>query len=159
MAKMLRTGRSLEKELFIKASPERVFQALTRKEELERWFLVKAEMELRPGGAIRFEMGSGMVETGKVLVFDPPHRLSFTWEAVEPSATTITFELIPENDGTQLRLTHSGIGRGEDWDDYYSSVEEGWRPHLDNLKAWLETPNLSDSIKQVNYQHCIAFKG
>ena len=139
MAKMLRTGRSLEKELFIKASPERVFQALTRKEELERWFLVKAEMEQRPGGAIRFEWGSGLVETGKVLVFEPPHRLSFTWEAVEPSATTITFELIPENDGTRLRLTHSGIGRGEDWDGYYSSVEEGWGSHLNALKAWLET--------------------
>lgn len=139
MAKMLRTGRSLEKELFIKASLEQVFQALTRKEELERWFLVKADMELYPGGAIRFEWGSGMVETGKVLVFEPPHRLSFTWEAVEPSATTITFELIPENEGTRLRLTHSGFSRGEDWDDYYSSVEEGWRPHLNTLKAWLET--------------------
>lgn len=128
MAKMVRAGRSLEKELFIKASSERVFQALTRKEDLERWFPVKAEMESRPGGAIRFEWGSGVVETGKVLVFEPPHRLSFTWEAMEPGATTITFELIPENDGTRLRLTHSGIAQGGDWDDYYSSVEEGWRP-------------------------------
>jgi uncharacterized protein YndB with AHSA1/START domain len=46
-------GRTLEKELFIKASPQRVFQALTRSEDLERWFLVKAEVDLRPGGAIR----------------------------------------------------------------------------------------------------------
>ncbi len=48
-------GRTLEKELFIKASPERVFQALTEKEDLERWFVQKAEVDLRPGGAIRFE--------------------------------------------------------------------------------------------------------
>jgi uncharacterized protein YndB with AHSA1/START domain len=43
-------GRSLEKELFINATPERVFQALTEKEDLERWFVQKAEVDLRPGG-------------------------------------------------------------------------------------------------------------
>jgi uncharacterized protein YndB with AHSA1/START domain len=47
----------LEKELFIKATPERVFQALTTKEDLERWFLTKAEVDLRPGGTIRGEQG------------------------------------------------------------------------------------------------------
>jgi uncharacterized protein YndB with AHSA1/START domain len=46
------SGRMLEKELFIKATPERVFQALTTKEDLERWFLTKAEVDLRPGGTI-----------------------------------------------------------------------------------------------------------
>ena len=48
-------GHSIEKELFIKATPQRVFQALTEQAELERWFLVKAELDLRPGGAISFE--------------------------------------------------------------------------------------------------------
>ena len=48
-------GRTLEKEVFINASPERVFRALTEPAELERWFVQKAEVELRPGGAIRLE--------------------------------------------------------------------------------------------------------
>ena len=52
-------GRTVEKELFIKATPKRVFQALTTKEDLERWFLAKAEIDLRPGGTIRFEWESG----------------------------------------------------------------------------------------------------
>jgi uncharacterized protein YndB with AHSA1/START domain len=43
-------GRSLEKELFINATPQRVFQALTEPAELERWFVQKAEVEVRPGG-------------------------------------------------------------------------------------------------------------
>jgi len=139
MEKTSVTGRTLEKELFIKASPQRVFQALTTKEDLERWFLVKAEVDLRPGGAIRFEWGPGMVEVGKILVCEPPHRLSYTWEALEPSPTTITFELTEENDGTRLRLTHTGIGEGEDWDSYYTSVNGGWTAHLGNLTSWLET--------------------
>ena len=132
-------GRTLEKELFIKASPERVFQALTTKEDLERWFLVKAEVDVRPGGAIRFEWGPDMVEVGNILVYEPPHRLSYTWEAMEPHPTTITFELTAQNDGTHLRLTHTGIGDGEDWDTYYNSVNGGWSAHLGDLVVLLET--------------------
>jgi uncharacterized protein YndB with AHSA1/START domain len=76
---------------------------------------------------------------GKILVLEPPHRLSYSWEALEPSPTTITFELIAENDGTRLRLIHTGIGKGEDWDNYYNSVNGGWNAHLNNLATWLET--------------------
>ena len=132
-------GRTLEKELFIKASPERVFQALIEKADLERWFVQKAEVDLRPGGAIRFEWAPDAVEIGTILVLDPPHRLSYSWETLEPSPTTITFELTAENDGTRLHLIHTGIGEGEDWDNYYTSINSGWSVHLKNLTAWLET--------------------
>ena len=86
------SGRSLEKELFLKATPQRVFQALTEKEELERWFLTKAEVDVRPGGAIRFEWArtGGVFNVGKTLVLEPPHRLSSTWEALSPSVTMVT---------------------------------------------------------------------
>jgi uncharacterized protein YndB with AHSA1/START domain len=132
-------GRTLEKELFLKASPQRVFQALTTKEDLERWFLVKAEVDLRPGGAIRFAWAPDVFEVGKILVCEPPYRLSYTWETFGPGPTTITFELTAENDGTRLRLTHTGIGEGEDWDTYYTSVNGGWSAHLKDLTSWIET--------------------
>jgi uncharacterized protein YndB with AHSA1/START domain len=105
-------GRSLEKELFINATPQRVFQALTEPAELERWFVQKAEIDARPGGAIRFEWAPDAVEIGTILVLEPPHRLSYSWEALEPSATTITFALTAENEGTRLHLIHTGIGEG-----------------------------------------------
>jgi uncharacterized protein YndB with AHSA1/START domain len=132
-------GRSLEKELFINATPQRVFQALTEQADLERWFVQKAEVDVRPGGAIRFEWAPDAVEIGTILVLDPPHRLSYSWEALEPSATTITFELTAENEGTRLHLIHTGIGEGEDWDSYYTSINSGWNIHFKNLTAWLET--------------------
>jgi len=133
------SGRVLEKELFIKATPERVFRALTTKEDLERWFLTKAEVDLRPGGTIRFAWESGTFEVGKILVLEPPHRLSYTWETFGPGPTTITFELTAENDGTRLHLTHTDIGAGEDWDNYYTAVNGGWSAHLADLTSWLET--------------------
>jgi uncharacterized protein YndB with AHSA1/START domain len=43
-------GRSLEKELFINATPQRVFQALTEQADLECWFVKTAEVDLRLGG-------------------------------------------------------------------------------------------------------------
>jgi uncharacterized protein YndB with AHSA1/START domain len=134
-------GRTLEKELFIKASPQRVFQALTNKEDLERWFVTQAEIEPRSGGAIRFEWDpeSKLVETGKILAYEPPSRFSYTWEARGSSPTTITFELSAENDGTRLHLTHTGIGEGDDWDRYYAGISRGWPAHLKNLTSWLET--------------------
>jgi uncharacterized protein YndB with AHSA1/START domain len=133
------SGRTLEKELFINATPQRVFQALTEPAELERWFVQKAEVDLRPGGAIRFEWAPDAVEMGTILVLEPPYRLSYSWGALSPGPTTITFELTAENEGTRLRLIHTGIGEGEDWDSYYTAVSSGWSVHLNNLAAWLET--------------------
>ena len=133
------TGRLLEKELFIEATPERVFQALTKKEDLERWFVQKAEVDLRVGGSIRFDWGQGAVETGRIVALEPPRRISYIWEAIEPSPTTITFDLTPENNGTLLRLSHTGIGDGENWDNYYTSISSGWSTHCKNLITWLET--------------------
>lgn len=131
--------RSIEKDLFIKATPQRVFQALTEKADLERWFLVKAELDLRPGGTINFYWGTGVFNSGKILVLEPPYRLSYTWETMEPSPTPITYELTAENDGTRLHLSHGGIGEGEDWDRYYNLRDNGWNIHLEHLAAWLET--------------------
>lgn len=132
-------GRIVEKDIFIKASPERVFRALTEAEDLERWFVQKAEIDLRPGGAIRLEWGPGSAEVGTIQVLEPPYRLSFTWEALEPSPTTVDFVLTAESGGTRLHLRHSGIGAGDDWDTYYSSVDGGWEKHLGAMTAWLET--------------------
>jgi uncharacterized protein YndB with AHSA1/START domain len=131
--------RSIEKELFIKASPQHVFQALTEKAELERWFAQTAELDLRPGGAISFYWGPGVFESGQMVTLDPPHRLSYTWEAMEPSPVTITFTLNEENDGTRLRLVQTGIGEGKDWDHYYHLRNNGWNVHLTHLTTWLET--------------------
>jgi uncharacterized protein YndB with AHSA1/START domain len=43
--------KTIEKQRVIHTTPERTFQALTEKEELERWFVQKAEGDVRPGGA------------------------------------------------------------------------------------------------------------
>lgn len=60
--------------------PERVWQFVTDPDELEQWFPFRAEMELRPGGTVRFSGDPEMPEfTGRMLTVDPPRQLSFEW--------------------------------------------------------------------------------
>jgi uncharacterized protein YndB with AHSA1/START domain len=133
------SGRTIEKELFIHATPERVFRALTEKAELEAWFVKEATVDLRVGGAIRLFWDPTSVE-GVFLEVDPPHRLVFTWDE-RPSAdgtTTSAFTLTAEGDGTRLHLRHSGFGAGDAWDRLYDGVYSGWDEELGHLRAWLD---------------------
>lgn len=130
--------KTITKEQIIRATPERVFEALTKKQELERWFVPKADIELIPGGTFRIEMAPGIGEHGKVKVVKPSQLFSFTWEALSPTPTTLTFELRPEKDGTLLTLTHSGIGEGEGWE-VYTTISKAWDTHLKDLTSWIET--------------------
>ena len=134
-----RSGRSIEKELFIQASPERVFQALTTKVDLESWFVKTAEIDLRPGGAFRVEWGPEDRDFGTIQLLEPPYRFSYTWEASPLGVTTIRIELSAEENGTRLRLTHTGLGDSEDWDQFYNWLNNGWGNELENLRLWLET--------------------
>ena len=131
--------KTIEKQRFINAKPERTFQALAEKEEMERWFVRSAKGDLRPGRAMRFEWALDMVEMGKILEIAPSHRFSYTWEAFSPDPVTITFELSAENGGTRLDFIQTGIGEGENWGNYYTGMSHGWDIHLDHLTAWLET--------------------
>jgi len=132
------TTTTVTKEQFINATPERVFQALTETQELERWFVQKAAIKLKPGGTIRMQFVPGMEEHGKVKEVKPYQSFSFTWEALSPTPTTITFESKKEQDGTLLTLTHSGIGEGEQWG-AYATISKAWDSHLKDLTSWIET--------------------
>ncbi|MEV5879014.1 SRPBCC family protein [Streptomyces sp. NPDC052101] len=63
---------------------DRVWRFATDPDELQQWFPARAEMELRPGGTIRFTGDPHMPEsTGRVLAVDPPRHLSFEWAGDE----------------------------------------------------------------------------
>jgi uncharacterized protein YndB with AHSA1/START domain len=61
-------GRTIEKALFIRA--------LTDPSELEQWFVNKAEVDLRPGGALKFTWREHEVAEGVFLLVDPSPVLS-----------------------------------------------------------------------------------
>lgn len=134
--------KTITKELFINATPERVFKALTQKMELEKWFVQEANIELKRGGMIETNWAPGMGENGKVREVKPNELFSFTWEGqFSPAPTTLTFSLKSSNGGTLLTFTHSGIGTGAGWEAYANMGQEGkgWDAHLKDLTSWVET--------------------
>ncbi len=139
----LREERSIRQEYLIKASPEVVFRDLTDPKELTKWFLRRAEIDLRVGGRIFFLWDHDSHE-GKILQLLPPQKISYTWPTMgwggTPQAdTVVTFTLEPWAGVTILKLEHTGFGRGQEWVEYYASTREGWAYYFQNLKSVLET--------------------
>lgn len=131
--------KTITKERFIKATPERVFKALTEKAQLERWFVQQADIELKPGGAIRTNWMPDMGERGTIQEVVPGHSFVFTWEGdFSPQPTTLAFRLKEQDGGTLLSFTHSGIGEGAGWE-AYATIDKAWDAHLQDLTSWIET--------------------
>jgi uncharacterized protein YndB with AHSA1/START domain len=82
----------------------RVWEAVTRPEELGQWFPSTVEIELTVGGQVRFSGDPSMENsTGTVLTCDPPARLSFTWGDSE-----LHFELAEDAPGS-CRFTLTNV--------------------------------------------------
>ena len=102
--------------------------SVTTAEHLGQWFPSPVDIDLRPGGRMRFgKFGDGVAATGTVESVEPPHRLAFTW-----GADRLTFDLSPDGDGTNFALTHSFDERSG-----AASFATGWELCLVGLRAVL----------------------
>jgi len=58
----------------------RLWAAITESDELSHWFPSSVVMKQEVGATIEFTADPNIgPTTGTVLVFDPPHRLAYTW--------------------------------------------------------------------------------
>jgi uncharacterized protein YndB with AHSA1/START domain len=101
----------------------RVWQAVTTSEHLSAWFPSPVEIDLRPGGEIRFGAFEGPAGRGRVLTVDAPHHLAFSW-----GGDRLRFDLEPDGDGTRLTLVHELDDRPG-----AASVATGWEACLRGL--------------------------
>ena len=131
--------------IYIAATPERVWQALTSAEFSRQYFFGNAvEIELKIGGAylVRTPDGSPHI-SGEVIACDPPRRLSVTFNVNWPALveklgpTLVTYEIEPAGDVVKLTMTEAH-DRPID-DDILSGGREGWPAILSSLKSLLET--------------------
>lgn len=142
-------------ETEIAAPPERVFQALTRREDVLLWGrsenfqITEWHMDPRVGGkwdytARERDPGGGYKperyeHNGEILEFDPPRTLVYTWFAnyhEDPSHKTIVrWELTPIPGGTRVRVTHSGLAVLPKSRKGYA---EGWPGLLAEIRTLLE---------------------
>ena len=163
---MIATATTQVHQVYIKASPERIWEAITQPEWNQRYgYSAPGEFDLRPGGAYRstpsaemrayaaeqgFPMPDVIVD-GEVIESDPPPKLVQTWRMLmDPTTaaegfTRLTYEIADVGKGlSKLTVTHDLSGAPATAA-MTSGTQEGagggggWPWVLSDLKTLLET--------------------
>jgi uncharacterized protein YndB with AHSA1/START domain len=92
----------IERELLLRASPEDVWEAVTR----DGWLAEEVDLDLRPGGDAAFRSGE-VEKSGWVEEVSEPARLSFWWAVDGEPATRVELTLVPESEMTRLRVVET----------------------------------------------------
>jgi uncharacterized protein YndB with AHSA1/START domain len=134
------------REVRIGAPPDEVFRFFIDPDKMIVWKAVEAELDPRPGGVFRINVTGRDVARGEYVEIDPPRRVVFTfgWESSNspepPGSTVVKITLLPDGDGTLVRLVHSGVpdeiraGSAGGWDHYLARLAvaaEGGNPGPD----------------------------
>ena len=134
-----------EKTVHVHASPQVVFEALTKADRLQGWFLSRAATDPRPEGAFQFtwefaDAAQNGKQSGRFVELVPGQKVSYSWEARPAPAelTTVTFTLAPEGDGSRVSLAHAGFGTDEAGQLARDHHAGPWDFYLSNLKSYLE---------------------
>jgi uncharacterized protein YndB with AHSA1/START domain len=136
-----RKNRTLRLQVFVDASPKKVFKYVSDPERLTRWFVDRAALSGRKGGRYALTWEGGPTHTGKVLEFVRGKSLTLTWQwpGIEDDLTTrLKISVEPKKGGAVVRFTHSGFPKKERWVDLHAGAVQGWMYFLMNLKSVVE---------------------
>jgi uncharacterized protein YndB with AHSA1/START domain len=128
---------------YIETTPQKLWEALTDGDFTERyWFGVHLRSDWKIGSS--FEMvrdGGSVSDAGKVVEYDPPRRLAYTFVNLsdtyrgEPPAL-VTFVIEPYGRLVKLTVTQEGFAEGGK---FLAGISQGWPAILSSLKTLLET--------------------
>jgi len=141
-------------EIYIKATPERVWEAITDPEMRKRYsFGVGVESDWTEGSSYKASVpGVVDISSGENVEVDPPRRLVQTFKAlwsedVEKEGTSrVTWEITPVGTSAQLRVTHDQLG-----EEANSELFGGWPMVLSGLRTLLETGELLTTPGSLRY--------
>jgi len=133
-------------QVFIKATPEQVWDGITKPEFTAQYFYGSVIDSTFEPGAPYLGWSSDRTQQyvdGEVLEADPPRRLSHTWRALYDEETAaephsrVAWEIEPQDGGiTKLTVVHDRL---EAWPKTALNVAGGWSFVLSGLKTLLET--------------------
>ena len=132
-------------EISVRASADKVFDALARPEERVAWWgrasrfrATRMESDLRAGGrwTMWFETPRGPASVkGEYRAVERPCLLEFTWRPswFDSAESVVRIELEESAGVTRIRLTHSGLVREAD-----RANSSGWPDLLAAVQAHVE---------------------
>jgi uncharacterized protein YndB with AHSA1/START domain len=139
---------SIEREIHVEASPEVVYEVVSRPEHIRQWWSDDAEIEATPGAVGELVWGDrAQVAPITVVTADPPRLFSFHWCYPEGAAADsansllVSFELTPSGRGTRVRLIETGF-REMGWEaakleEQYQDHGAGWDTFIARLGEYL----------------------
>jgi uncharacterized protein YndB with AHSA1/START domain len=141
-------------EIYIKTTPERLWEAITDPEMRAKYsFGVRTDSDWSQGSEYRSAVpGVIDIAKGENVEVDPPNRLvqTFTalWsEEVEAAGTSrVTWEIRKVADSCQLTVIHDQLAI-----DANGELYGGWPMILSGLKTLLETGELLDTPGSLRY--------
>ena len=138
------TASSTEKvfEIFIRTTPERLWEAITDQELRRRYsFGLAVTSDWEPGSSYELSAaGIGPMAAGENLEVDPPRRLVQSFQALwsedvkREGSSRVTWEIEPVGDSCRLTVTHDELRV-----DAHGEIYGGWPQILSGLKTLLET--------------------
>ncbi len=143
-------------EIYIRTTPERLWQAITSNEERAKFqFGLVIDSDWSAGG--RYAQAhpgapGRLIGEGENLELDPPHRLVQTMRAlwgddVKAEGTSrITWEIEQVADSCRLTVTHDQLREGAN-----PQIYGGWPMILSGLKTWLETGDVLTTPGSLMY--------
>ena len=130
-------------EIFIRATPDRIWQALTDGTLTQKYYFnTRVESDWQPGSSLLYHGPRGTVDLdGKILEIAPGERLVTTFEPkwfpqTDSTPSTLAWEIQDMHVVTQVKLTHADI---DDASFEAGQMHLGWVYCLSGLKRLLET--------------------
>jgi uncharacterized protein YndB with AHSA1/START domain len=133
--------------IFIKATPERVWDAITKPEDTSKYFHGShVEAELKKGGKFWYHSPdkTKLWGDGEVLELDPPKRLVTTWHALWDEATAkekpsrVIWEIEAQDDGVcKVTITHDWLEGAPITAKHVGGA--GWNGVISGMKTLIET--------------------
>lgn len=140
-------------EIFIKTTPERLWQAITNPAERRRYsFGGEVQSDWTAGSAYSTVAGSFELARGTNVEVDPPRLLVQTFEALwgddvkAQGSTRVTWEIEPVGTSCRLTVIHDQLPV-----DASAQLYGGWPMILSGLKTLIETGEDLDTPGSLMY--------
>jgi uncharacterized protein YndB with AHSA1/START domain len=142
-------------EIYIKTSPERLWEAITDPEQRAKYsFGVRTESDWTPGSSYvaRHARAGFDIAAGENLEVDPPRRLVQSFDALwgedvkSEGTSRVTWEIEQVEDSCRLVVTHDQLRDGAN-----GQLFGGWPMILSGLKTLLESGELLTTPGSLRY--------